>query len=328
MMIYKILLFLLVISSAASAQPLSQSDTLPIVHDPVMIRQDSLYYIFCTGQGISVYSSTDHRHWRREPPVFGQPPQWAVDAVPGFRGHIWAPDISYYNGLYYLYYAVSAFGKNTSCIGLAVNKTLQRGGKDYHWEDLGKVIQSVPGRDRWNAIDPNLAVDENGTPWLAFGSFWDGIKLVRLSNDRRSPAEPEQWFTIASRLRDRTAADTAAGDDAIEAPFIFRKDGWYYLFVSFDYCCRGEKSTYKMMMGRAQQITGPYLDKEGRPMAHGGGSLLQEGDSSWYGVGHNAVVSFDDGDWLIFHGYDAHDKGRPKLRMERLVWKDGWPNPL
>jgi arabinan endo-1,5-alpha-L-arabinosidase len=301
-----------------------QTTTVP-AHDPVMIRQDSVYYTFFTGFGISVWSSVNRRDWRHEPPVFDKPPQWAVDAIPGFKGHIWAPDISFHNGKYYLYYAVSAFGKNTSCIGVAVNKTLHRESKDYKWEDLGKVIQSVPGRDQWNAIDPNLAMDEKGIPWLAFGSFWDGIKLVRLNEDLRSPAEPQQWVTIASRPRNRLIPDSAAGDAAIEAPFIFKKNNYYYLFVSFDYCCRGEKSTYKMVVGRSQKIQGPYLDKDGTPMVQGGGSLVLEGDKNWNGVGHNAVVSFEDGDFLVFHGYDANDKGRSKLRVQRLAWVNDWP---
>src|SRR6516162_426217 len=102
----------------------AQTDTSISVHDPVIIRQDSTYYIFCTGFGVSVFSSTDMKHWKKEKAVFSSGPQWAVQTIPGFRGHIWAPDISYHNGQYYLYYAVSAFGKNTSAIGLATNKTL------------------------------------------------------------------------------------------------------------------------------------------------------------------------------------------------------------
>ena len=98
-----------------------------------------------------------------------------------------------------------------------------------------------------------------------------------------------------------------------------------YLFVSFDYCCRGEKSTYKMVVGRSGRIEGPYLDKEGIPMTRGGGSIVLEGDKNWHGVGHNAVVTFDGDDYLVFHGYDARDKGKSKLRMERLVWPGGWP---
>ena len=81
------------------------------VHDPVMIRQDSTYYVFCTGMGISCFSSVDKVHWKKEPPVFSTPPEWAVEAVPGYKGHTWAPDISYHNGKYWLLYSVSAFAK-------------------------------------------------------------------------------------------------------------------------------------------------------------------------------------------------------------------------
>ena len=101
------------------------------VHDPVMIKQDSLYYIFCTGFGISVWSSPDMKNWKKEKPVFTTAPSWAVQAIPGFKGHIWAPDISYHNGQYYLYYAISAFGKNSSCIGVATNKTLHTSDPNY-----------------------------------------------------------------------------------------------------------------------------------------------------------------------------------------------------
>ena len=146
------------------------------VHDPVMIKHGNTYYLFCTGMGISVFSSTDLQHWKPEKAVFDLPPSWAVQAVPGFKGHIWAPDISFHNGLYYLYYSVSAFGKNTSCIGVATNKTLDPQDKDFHWTDRGKVIESVPGRDLWNAIDPNLTVDDEQNPWLAFGIFLEWYK--------------------------------------------------------------------------------------------------------------------------------------------------------
>src|SRR5690242_19510923 len=138
--ILTILAFLLTAKSYAQTN-LPENDTLIPVHDPVMIRQDSMYYIFCTGRGISVWSSTNMKNWKREKPVFDTLP-WAVQTIKGFRNHIWAPDISYHNGLYYLYYSVSAFGKNTSCIGVATNKTLNSSSPDFKWTDHGKVIQS------------------------------------------------------------------------------------------------------------------------------------------------------------------------------------------
>jgi len=305
------------------------------VHDPVMAKQNDTYYIFCTGRGITVWSSTDMKNWKREQAVFPEAPKWAVEAVNGFRGHIWAPDISFYNGKYYLYYSVSVFGKNTSCIGLATNKTLNPNDPDFKWEDHGKVIQSFPGKSNWNAIDPNLIVADDGTPYLTFGSFWDGLKLVKMNQDATAPAEDLAGIpTIASRKKssdepnppsvDENPKD--AGGNAIEAPFIFKKGKYYYLFASIDYCCKGVNSTYKMIVGRSETIPGPYIDKEGKSMATGGGTILLQGDDNWYGVGHNSTYTFNGNDYLIFHGYDAHDEGKPKLIIKKLNWdKNDWP---
>ena len=191
----------------------------------------------------------------------------------------------------------------------------------------------MPGQTNWNAIDPNLVEAADGTPWLAFGSFWEGLKLVKLAPDRLQPAESlEQLPTLASRrpgfpppASGRYPAD--AGDNAIEAPFIFRRGGYYYLFASIDYCCRGAQSTYKMIVGRSDAVAGPYVDREGVRLAEGGGDVLLAGNERWHGVGHNAVCSFDGTDYLIFHGYDATDPaGKAKLRIARLAWDaEGWP---
>ena len=328
----KLTVFLLLsIPLGAIAQQLGQV----VAHDPVMIQSTGKYYVFATGNGISVWSSSDMKSWKSEAPVFKTPPEWAVKAVPSFKGHIWAPDISYFNGLYYLYYSVSAFGKNTSCIGLVTNPTLDPQDSRFKWTDRGEIIQSVPGKTNWNAIDPNLIVDNNGLPYLVFGSFWDGIKLAKLSGDGLKIADDVSNIpTVASRKKDPQAPNPPAvghnpvdaGGNAIEAPFVFKKDSYYYLFVSIDYCCKGEESTYKMLVGRAKELAGPYLDDEGQDLAMGGGKMLLQGDNDWHGVGHNAVVEIAGQGYLVFHGYDAHDKGKPKLRIERLVWDNqGWP---
>ncbi|WP_258104655.1 arabinan endo-1,5-alpha-L-arabinosidase [Marinoscillum sp. MHG1-6] len=296
------------------------------VHDPVMIEENGTYYLFCTGNGISVFSSYDMVEWKREESVFDEPPAWTDSVVPGFKGHIWAPDISYYNGKYYLYYSVSAFGKNTSAIGLVTNKTLNAYDPSYKWEDQGVVVESIPGRDLWNAIDPNLVEDEKGSPWLVFGSFWEGMKMFQLSSDRTAPKEPQQWITVAKRARTDFIDDSKPGDAAIEAPFIFKKDGSYYLFVSWDYCCRGKESTYKVVVGKSNNVTGPYMDKEGKRMDQGGGTLVVQGDDRWAGVGHNSAYTFNDKDYLVFHGYDLNSNGAPKLMIREISWTiDGWP---
>jgi len=304
------------------------------VHDPVMIRQGDTFYLFCTGRGIAVWSSKDKKTWKKEAPVFAEAPDWAVKDIPSFKGHIWAPDIYFYHNNYYLYYSVSAFGKNTSAIGVLTNKTLDPASPDFKWTDHGKVIQSFPGKTNWNAIDPNVIIGEGGVPWMVFGSFWDGIKLMQLDKDLLHPAEDvDKIPTIASRKGDPAAPNPAAtegnpadaGGNAIEAPFLFKRDNYYYLFASIDYCCKGENSTYKMIVGRAKSVQGPYIDKDGVPMAKGGGTLLLQGDASWHGVGHNAVMHDEGKDYLVFHGYDAKDKGISKLRIETLDWVNGWP---
>ncbi|MFV5683917.1 arabinan endo-1,5-alpha-L-arabinosidase [Flavobacterium sp. GB2R13] len=296
------------------------------VHDPVMIKQKDTYYLYCTGQGISVFSSKDLKNWKPEPAIFKEKPVWVDKVVTNFDNHIWAPDISFHNNTYYLYYSVSAFGKNTSAIGLTTNTTLDPKDPAYKWEDHGIVIQSVPNRDMWNAIDPNLTFDENNTPWLAFGSFWNGLKMVKLNASLKSVAQPEEWHAIAKRKRTSELVDSDPGDAALEAPFVFRKNGYYYLFLSWDFCCQGEKSTYKVVMGRSKNITGPYVDKDGKLLTEGGGSLLIQGDKNWYGAGHNSTYTFDGKDYIVFHAYEIKNNGRPKLEIKELQWDTNlWP---
>jgi arabinan endo-1,5-alpha-L-arabinosidase len=121
----------------------------------------------------------------------------------------------------------------------------------------------------------------------------------------------------------------ASQSGAVEAPVIFRKGGWYYLFVSWDRCCRGENSTYKVVVGRSRDIAGPFADREGENMAHGGGSLVVQGfgtSERWAAGGHNDVVTIDDVDYLIFHAYDRSDEGRSKLLIREIHWDVyGWP---
>ncbi|ULC58022.1 arabinan endo-1,5-alpha-L-arabinosidase [Flaviramulus sp. BrNp1-15] len=297
----------------------------PITHDPVVAKQGDTYYLFCTGPGITSFTSKDLKTWTKADRVFAESPTWAKDVAPGFNGHIWAPDITLHNGMYYLYYSISAFGKNTSAIGLVTNSTLNPEDKNYKWEDQGIVIQSVPNRDLWNAIDPNLIFDENGTPWMSFGSFWSGLKMVKMNPDLKSVAQPEEWHTIARRDRDKGLDDDDPGNAALEGPFIFKKGEYYYQFLSWDFCCRGENSTYKLVVGRSKTVTGPYVDKDGKKLIAGGGSLVIEGNKNWYGVGHNSVFTFNGKDYTFMHGYDASDNGKPKLIVKEITWVDGWP---
>lgn len=299
--------------------------TNPDVHDPVMAYEDGVYYMFTTGFGIGLMSSTDLINWKQEKAPLDPIPAWASEPVPAYNGHTWAPDIIKVGDRWYLYYSCSTFYKNISVIGVATNKTLNPESPDYKWEDLGLVIQSRPGVNDWNAIDPNIILDKKGNPWMTFGSFWDGIQLVQLKKDMKTPVgEPK---TIARRRNPESVAhlQETANNNAIEAPFITYHDGYYYLFVSYDFCCKGLSSNYKTAVGRSKKVTGPYLDKEGKDMAATGGTVIAGESENYSGVGHCSVYKFGDKWYIAAHGYDKKRRGASKLFLREIEWKDGWP---
>ncbi len=305
-----------------------QTDT-PMVHDPVMAYEDSTYYIYATGMGIQQMTSKDRRTWTVRPePLMTVMPQWTGDSVPGFTHHVWAPDVIRWHGRWWLSYSCSTFGKNGSAIGLLSNRKLSFP----LWHDEGCIVTSREGRDEWNAIDPNFVIDDQDQPWLVWGSFWDGIQLARLDTTMHM-AKGEKPRTIARRYspgnKNRMDNPTSkyAGTNAIEAPFIMKHGGWYYLFVSWDYCCMGSKSTYRVAVGRSRTVDGPYLDREGRDMREGGGTLLIEGDKQRFeAIGHCAAYHMNGEDVYISHGYSTEHKGAAILVQRKIEWtQDGWP---
>ena len=289
------------------------------IHDPVMAREGDSYYVFSTGARIVVICSKDMVTWDWCYRVFERPPAWLQQAVPGV-GDLWAPDISYYDGKWQVYYSASTFGSRDSAIGLATNAALDPASPDFGWVDEGEVLRTR-NSDDYNAIDPNFVLDAEGQPWLVFGSYWSGIKLVKLDPATRKPAAAAEILSIARR---RGSPDNT---EAIEAGFVIRHGDFYYLFVSFDACCQGAKSTYNVRVGRAPEITGPYVDRAGVPMLQGGGTQITGPYDRWRGPGHNGILSENGVDWLVYHAYDANRGGVSKLRIEPITWDaQGWPS--
>jgi arabinan endo-1,5-alpha-L-arabinosidase len=286
-------------------------------HDPSLIKADGTYYVFSTGGGLQIRTSTDLVNWQYAGPVFADLPTWISRTVGSEVTDLWAPDISYAHGTYYLYYCGSVFGKNTSVIGLATNTTLDMSSSHYHWIDRGLVIQSGLGDD-FNAIDPNLTLDETGKPWLAFGSFWSGIQLVPLDTSTFKPASTHE---TRSNL-----AGNPVDNGAIEAPYLIYRSGYYYLFASIDFCCRGADSTYKTVVGRASKITGPYYNEDGSRMGEQGNfTILLAGQGNVAGPGGESVYRDGNTDVIIYHYYDANDGGAIKFFIKQLLWHEGWP---
>ncbi|HEX8345249.1 MAG TPA: arabinan endo-1,5-alpha-L-arabinosidase [Actinoplanes sp.] len=276
------------------------------VHDPEVTKTPSGSYLLVhTGQGLTIKTSTDRTAWRNAGRVFPNGASW-TDTYRGSNRDLWAPDITYANGQYYLYYSASSFGSNRSAIFLATSSS----GASGSWVHRGLVIESRTS-DNWNAIDPNLIID-NGRWYLSFGSFWSGIKQIDLNS--------------GNGLRSGSAFRSIAGRNggAIEAPTIHKRGSYYYQFVSFDRCCAGASSTYRIMVGRSNSVTGPYYDRNGVNMNNGGGTEILAGQGSIHGPGHQAVLADTDADALFYHYYT--NSGASRLGINLLRYDSaGWP---
>jgi arabinan endo-1,5-alpha-L-arabinosidase len=320
----------LALAVMAQTPSLTLAGDVAPVHDPVIIRAPDGYHVFSTGigpdgQGImSARRSRDRIHWERERPPFSAMPAWAAKAIPGAK-NMWAPDISYVDGRYRLYYAVSTFGSNHSAIGLATSRSLDPNAPDYGWRDEGMVVMSTPADD-YNAIDPAFLADAQGRQWLSLGSFWTGLKLF--------PLDPHTGKLLHPGARPIAIARRPVPSGApsiVEAPYIFAHGGWYWLIASYDYCCKGVNSTYYSVIGRSRRVEGPYLGKDGSAMMAGGGTILLRADlqekQRFRGPGHVGHVRDADGtDYIVYHAYDRERNGVPTLRLARLRWgADGWP---
>ena len=284
-------------------------------HDPsTIVKCKDKFWVFCTGPGILSYHSRDLVSWQSGPRIFTNSPAWVAEAVPeNRRSYFWAPDIIFWRDRYLLYYSVSSFGKNTSAIGLATNATLDPSDTRFHWTDQGIVVQSHAG-DNFNAIDPSIIADGQGGLWLAFGSFWSGIKLIEL--DPVTGGGVGRTPTMLS----------LAYHSSIEAACIYRHERYYYLFVNWGTCCRGVQSTYNIRVGRSDRITGPYLDAQGVDLLQDGGSLFLESHGPFVGPGHAGIISEGGTNWLSCHFYDGTRAGAPTLAILPFHWTtNGWP---
>ncbi|MGH8238085.1 MAG: arabinan endo-1,5-alpha-L-arabinosidase [Steroidobacteraceae bacterium] len=299
------------------------------LHDPVIIKEGGTYHVFGSGgwnkrAQISWRTSTDLARWTNNGDPFTEVPKWAFDAIPGATS-MWAPDISYFEGQYRLYYSVSTGGSMRSVTGLATTPTLDKSSPKYRWTDHGLVVETFQGGS-YNCIDSNLVIDLAGKHWLAFGSYWSGIKLIPIDPvTGKRPKGDDSIHSIAYRPAPE------GGDNPIEGAFIFTHGDYHYLFASYDYCCRKLASNYYVAVGRSKSVLGPYVGRDGKSMMDGyGTSVIVErpwGSTRWRGPGHCGLMHDGARDLIVYHAYDAEKDAEPTLRIAELVWDDaGWPS--
>ncbi len=301
--------------------PLKSTDSLPyllpvdgsLFHSscPEIIKYNDTYYMYIMAPHVSIKTSKDLVNWSSAGTVFGDvDPSWLNSEIPGYG--IWAPGVYKIKEKYYLYYCISTIGSQNSAIGVAVNSTLDMDSPDYKWEDKGMVIRSYTGDD-YNCIDPNIITDESGNVFLTFGSYWNGIYQRQIDTDTGLLLEDNtELYHIAKRY---------ANNGAIEAPYIIKREDYYYLFTAFN----PMNNTYHNRVGRSLSIHGPFVDREGKPMLEGGGTPVTQGLSQLQMPGHASVFSDEDGAYYLVGEYFREDSPSI-LYISTIYWdEDGWP---
>jgi arabinan endo-1,5-alpha-L-arabinosidase len=309
-------------ATAAAGQTAASTAPYLFVHDPTMAKEGGTYYLFSTGDpagvigngNIQIRTSSNLRNWTYKGTVFADKPAW-ITAELGNIPNLWAPDISYFGGLWHLYYAGSSFGTNNSVIALATTPTLDPSSPRYHWTDDGLVFQSTTA-DNFNAIDPSLVNGPSGTKWMVFGSFWSGIQLLQLDAATGKPSSSSPTITPLAQQ---------PTPDPLEGAAITFHGGYYYLFASLGFCCRGIGSSYSIIVGRSTSITGPYVDPQGTAMMNGGGMEVQGAVQGMIGPGSASVFQGATGSYLVYHYYDAFSSGDAWVQVRPIIWADGWP---
>ncbi|MDR1561539.1 MAG: family 43 glycosylhydrolase [Dysgonamonadaceae bacterium] len=276
--------------------------------DPSIMRDsDGYFYLYATEdiRNVPVFRSRNLVEWEQIGVCFTEEtrPKWGTE-----EAGIWAPDINKIDGRYVLYYTrAAAFCRGTCGIGVAVADNPAG-----PFTDIGPIIQADSiGVE--NSID-QCYVEDEGKKYIIWGSF-EGIYAIELADDGLALRHGAEKVQVAG--------------GGYEASNILKRGGYYYYFASIEGCCAGAESTYKVVVGKSDNLFGPYITPEGESMMRYRPSVILHGDSVFAGTGHNAEVVTDDegNDWLLYH---AFLKKEPQLGrvlcLDRLVWRNGYPD--
>ena len=284
------------------------------VPDPSVIRaKDGYFYLYATQTKtywMPVYRSKDLVNWEYQGTAFNKATE---PDLPG-GGALWAPEIRFLNGKYVLYYSWAKMnGADISYTAVAVGDTPMG-----PFPDSKELIGNKEFGS--NCID-QFYYEEDGKKYMFFGSF-KGIYVTELEDD---------GLTVKLGNDGKPTLKKQVCGNAFEGTNIYKKGKYYYLFASIGSCCNGVNASYQVVVGRSENLLGPYVDKDGKDMLKNNWELVLEGDGQkWIGPGHNSIIIQDDEgtDWMIYHSYlkkDGEVGGRLGM-LDRVLWTDnGWP---
>ena len=273
--------------------------------DPTLMKaEDGYFYLYATEdiRNTPILRSKDLVNWDKIGTAFTN------DTRPTFepKGGLWAPDINYINGKYVLYYSMSVWGGEWTCgVGVATSNN-----PEGPFEDHGSLFRSNE-IDVQNSID-QFYIEENGKKYLFWGSF-RGIYAIELSDDGLSLKPDAEKLKVAGT--------------AYEGVYIHKRNGFYYMFASIGSCCRGLESTYTTVVGRSDNLFGPYKDKQGRLMMNNNHEVLIGKNEKFVGTGHNSEIVTDNNgrDWFLYHAVSVDNPSGRVLMLDEVQWKDNWP---
>ena len=284
------------------------------VPDPSVIRaKDGYFYLYATQTKtywMPVYRSKDLVNWEYQGTAFNKATE---PDLPG-GGAFWAPEIRFLNGKYVLYYSWAKMnGADISYTAVAVGDTPMG-----PFPDSKELIGNKEFGS--NCID-QFYYEEDGKKYMFFGSF-KGIYVTELEDD---------GLTVKLGNDGKPTLKKQVCGNAFEGTNIYKKGKYYYLFASIGSCCNGVNASCQVVVGRSENLLGPYVDKDGKDMLKNNWELVLEGDGQkWIGPGHNSIIIQDDEgtDWMIYHSYlkkDGEVGGRLGM-LDRVLWTDnGWP---
>jgi arabinan endo-1,5-alpha-L-arabinosidase len=286
-------------------------------HDPSpLAKEANTYYLYSTCQTtagcatspkmVPFQTSTDLLNWTPGGNAMNAIPAWAGQLGLSGPPDIWAADVHVVNGKAYLYYSVSSWGDVAhSAVGLMTSGTLNPAASGYQWVDQGKVVGAPEGGSGINIIDPDLFIDDDGRWWLVYGSFNAGVRAIELDPATGKAKAPMAPAELTSGLGEGSA--------------IIKNNGYYYLFLSRGTCCSALNSTYEIVYGRATQVTGPYLNRNGGSINSASEHLLPPGSDGNPGQGGQSFFKENDQMYMVYHAYQP-PAGDPTLNIRPIYF--------